>query len=165
MFLLFFGACALTSPRTAPALAVRRSPIASMSIFFERPPSPDELRRKDRIALVAARYGLDPVVDSEEVVALAASSLPEEETGTWLDVGICAVQNLCVVAALLAAVGALPGQASASEFASSTSLLADAESDGVIAIIAVPLLVGGALVAALAVGYPMIIRKIQQGDR
>jgi hypothetical protein len=49
-------------------------------------------------------------------------------------------------------------------FQQSTSLVADAESNDVIAIIAVPLIVGGILVAAIAYGYPILIKKIQ-GDR
>ena len=173
LLLVLSGACALQAPlqapRPAPALAVRHS--IRMSLFSpERLPSPEESRRSDRLEMVASRFGLDPVDDSAQIVALAASSLPDEENGTWLDLGVCALQNIAVVALLLAAVGALPGQASAAEIASeivpsTTSLLADAESNDVIAIIAVPLLVSGVLVAALAVGYPILIRKIQQGDR
>ena len=49
-------------------------------------------------------------------------------------------------------------------FQQSTSLVADEESDGVIAIIAVPLIVGSILVAAIAYGYPILIKKIQ-GDQ
>ena len=99
-----------------------------------------------------------------EIAARAASSLPEEENGTWGDVALCTLRNAGIVAMLLTAVGAFPGQASASLPPTST-ILADAETLDVIASIAVPLLVGGALTAFLAVNYKKLIDKLQSGGR
>ena len=162
------SACALSvaRPRLSPTLSVRCHS-SHMSLFLpERAPTADELKNAKRMEMVAARYDLDLEKDFSKIEALAASSLPEEENGNWLDLAACSLRNACTVALLLSAVGALPGQASAYDIASlPTSVLADAESDGVVAIIAVPLLVGGLLVAALAVGYPMLIKQIQGDDR
>ena len=113
---------------------------------------------------MAERYDLDPAVDGMRIASLASSSLPEEENGTWLDVAACTLRNACFVGLLLAAVGALPGQASAS-VANSAVLVADAEQLDVIASIAVPLVIGGGLVAFAAVQYPKLIDKIQGGGR
>lgn len=121
--------------------------------------------RAQRLARVAKLYNLDPKEDDAEIVARAASSLPEEENGTWADVAVCTARNVAVVGALLAAVGAFPGQASAVSLPAASlpaaSLIADAETLDVIASIAVPLLVGGALTAFLAVNYKKLIDNLQ----
>ena len=152
---------------SAPILAPGRSSRLQSSLFSDE--KPDEARRV-RLLRVAELHDLDPVLDAVEIANRAASSLPEEENGTWADVAMCSLRNACGVAAILAAVGALPGQASAATpnelsiiFPSSAVLLADAETIDVIASIAVPLLVGGALVAFLAANYENFIDKLNDG--
>ena len=138
-----------------------------------------------RLARVSQLDRLDPETDRAEITNRAASSLRVAMTGgcpgTWGDVALCTLRNLLIVGAILAAVGALPGQASATTStalaaADSSALLSIPEStsllvvDGdffenldVIAIIAVPLLVGGALVAFAAANYEKFIDKINGG--
>jgi len=118
--------------------------------------------RQEHMERVATMYDLDPDADAMEIAARAASSLPEEEDGNWGDVALCTLRNAAAVSALLAVVGALPGQASAASFASST-LVADAEMLDVVASIAVPLLVGGGLVAFAAANYEKLIDKLNDG--
>ena len=126
----------------------------------------DEEPRRERLALVAERHGLDPERDWRQVAAIAASSLPEEENGTWADVGMCTLRNACAIGLILAVVGALPGQASASEvqlaptFAAIPSIILASEESDVFAIIAVPLLAGGVLVAIAASQYENLIDKL-----
>ena len=69
-------------------------------------------------------------------------------------------QNHCAVAAVLAVVGAIPGQASA---ATPAVLVADAETFDIIASLAVPLLIGGGLVAFAAANYEKLIDKLNDG--
>lgn len=116
--------------------------------------------RQARYAKVAELYGLDPTKDSIEIANRAASSLPEEENGTWMDVAMCSLRNFCAVAAVLAVVGAIPGQASA---ATPAVLVADAETFDIIASLAVPLLIGGGLVAFAAANYEKLIDKLNDG--
>ena len=164
------GALMRATAMRSSAVTLSRSLAPSCSLFNEE----GESRQAERLRRVAAYYNLDLEADAMEVAARAASSLPEEETGTWSDVAICTARNLAVVAALLAAVGALPGQASAAvapagvatrAFATlPTELLAvDAETLDVIASVAVPLLVGGALVVVAASQYENLIDKLNDG--
>lgn len=58
-------------------------------------------------------YELDLDKDWPQVANIAASSLPEEENGTWKDVALCTLRNMAIVGAGLTAIGSLPGQADA----------------------------------------------------
>ena len=58
-------------------------------------------------------YELDLDKDWPQVANIAASSLPEEENGTWKDVALCTLRNMAIVGAGLTAIGSLPGQAGA----------------------------------------------------
>ena len=170
---LAVAACSLLNPSRAafrPRSAHTGPSLFSMSLLdpllddaAEQPPSPEDLRRRERLKLVAERYDLDPEVDGMRLASLASSSLPEEENGTWLDVAACSLRNACFVGLLLAAVGALPGQASAAMADNGSP--SDAEQLDVIASIFVPLVLGGGLVAFLAGQYPKLIDKIQGGGR
>ena len=166
---------------TSGALMPRRPPVGvwaapqrttiQMRIFDEGSKITEQAAREERMQRTAAHYGLDPEADAVEIAALAASSLSEEENGTWRDVAICAVQNLGMVAVLLAAVGALPGQASAASAAAvtpstevlSTLLALSAEEADVIASIVVPLGVGVIAVGFLAANFERLIDKLN-GD-
>ena len=131
--------------------------------------------QKERMERVAAFYNLDPDADRLEVAARAASSLPDEENGTWSDVALCLLRNACVVAVILAAVGSpLPGSASADDTpllptapavsTSTTDLLAfDGEELDILASIAVPLGIGIIVVSLLASQYERLIDKLN-GD-
>jgi hypothetical protein len=72
------------------------------------------------------------------------------------------LENIAAVAMLLGT-GMLPGRASAADTLDTGLLLADAESLDIIAIIVVPLIVGGGLVAFLAANYEKFIDKINDG--
>ena len=80
-----------------------------------------------------------------------------------LNPGAKQLQTLASTAALVATLGALPGPASATGLPASGLYLADAETLDVIAIIVVPLIVGGGLVAFLAANYEKFIDKINEG--
>ena len=130
---------------------------------------PETLRREQRTTMIAKRFALDEDEDWQEIANRAASSLPEEEDGTWWDVAACSLRNTALVAVLLTAVGSLPGEASAAVPGEASAalplvLLAGEEEQGVIAIIAVPLIVGGALVALAASQYNNLIDKLN-GDQ
>ena len=143
---------------TRPALP--RSPRACViraSLFDENRLN----ERQERFARVAKLYTLDPETDGVEIANLAASSLPEEENGTWADVAICSLRNVCAVAAVLAVVGAIPSQASAAT--PPAVLVADAETLDIVASLAVPLLIGGGLVAFAAANYENFIDKLNDG--
>ena len=71
--------------------------------------------RDSRLKLVAERYGLDPDTDGLQIAARAASSLPEEENGTWGDVAFGVARNACVLALLLTGLSALPSPSSAAD--------------------------------------------------
>ena len=71
--------------------------------------------RDSRLKLVAERYGLDPVADGLQIAARAASSLPEEENGTWGDVAFGIARNGFVLALLLTGLSALPSPSSAAD--------------------------------------------------
>ena len=134
---------------------------AHCSLFLE----PEETQT-ERMQRVAELYDLDPEVDKMEIAARAASSLPDEEDGTWTDVALCTLRNGALAAALLTALGALPGPASASPSMAETHpflLLADAETLDVIASIAVPLIIGGALTAFAAANFEKLIDKVNEG--
>jgi len=164
----------LITPQRAP-FGMRSAALKSLGIQAnllapDRPPTPDELRRAKRMQIIAERY---PDADLQERTNIAASSLPEEENGGWADVAACTLRNAAVVGALLAAVSALPGASTAADFATglpaepllpTARLLADSEEADVIAIIAVPLLVGGLLVGLAASQYNNLIDKLN-GDR
>ena len=141
--------------RLHPLARVRVSNI-HCSLFAEQD------TRKQRLDRVAEIYGLDPEKDEIEIANRAASSLPDEENGDWGDVAMCTLGNAAVVGALLAAVGALPGQASAAIMP--TILVSDEiEMLDVVAIFAVPWIVGGVLVYFLATNYEKFIDKINEG--
>ena len=156
--------------RARPALMSSRSPIHLLrsSLIVDEP---DE---KSRLELIAERYNLNLETDGRQIANIAASSLPEEESGDWGDVAMCTLRNIAAVAVLLGAVGALPGQSSAAEVpatavasagpvASAGLLLADAELLDTVAIIVVPLVVGGGAIAWLAANYENLINKFNDG--
>ena len=154
-----------TRSRGAPKLLVpARSSRIGCSLFANSDPS-----RTQRLQRVAALYNLDPEKDGSELVARAASSLPEEENGDWRDVAVCTLRNAVILSAFLTALGALPNGASAvvepvdTTTLSASLVVADLETLDVIASIVVPLLVGGALVAFAAANYEKLIDKLNEG--
>ena len=142
----------------APLPRVRTPPLRA-SLFADAAPG----RKAERLSRIASIYGLDPVEDRIEIETRAASSLPEEEDGTWTDLAFCTLRNAAVVGVLLAAIGGIPGQASAAVLATGPTILAaDAETFDVIASIAVPLLVGGGFVVFAAMNYEKLIDKLNE---
>ena len=127
-----------------------------------RPEPLEHVAREERLLRTAAHYGLDPEIDALEIATLAASSLPEEENGTWRDVAVCSLRNFCVLALLLGAIGAIPGQASATDaaLAAASSTVALSEEADVIASILVPLGVGIIAVGFLAANFEKLIDKL-----
>jgi len=162
--LLVAATTSLINPALRPALASARSQSHALRASLI---SDDYPREKSRLAHIAESYNLNPETDGAQIANIAASSLPEEENGDWGDVAICTLQNIAVVAVLLGAVGALPGQASAAEVpiavTSAGMLLADAEALDTIAIIVVPLVVFGGAIAWLAANYENLIDKFNDG--
>ena len=155
-----------------PVLA-RTSRIQSSLFFGDNDPAKAQLLRMSHKV-----YGQYPDRDAVKIANRAASSLSEEENGTWSDVATCTLRNVAVVGALLAAVGALPGQASAavsllagdtalpSLSSSTTQLVAvDAETLDVIASFTIPWIVGGALVAFAAANYEKLIDTLNDDRR
>jgi hypothetical protein len=71
--------------------------------------------RDSRLKLVAERYNLDPNTDGLQIAARAASSLPEEENGTWADVAFGIARNACLLGLILTGLGALPSPSSAAD--------------------------------------------------
>ena len=106
------GMLAARAPaRRLPAGACRT--IRMGSLFAE--PTAEEAaserrfaERDSRLKLVAERYGLDPDTDGLQIATRAASSLPEEENGTWGDVAFGIARNACILGLLLTGLSALP---------------------------------------------------------
>ena len=131
--------------------------------------------RESRLELVAERFGLDPDTDGFQIAARAASSLPEEENGTWGDVAFGIARNACILAVLLTGLGALPSPSSAAdcgELGAQAAALCNqavqeegltAEGLDVLAIFVVPFGLGALLVALAASQYENLIDKLS-GD-
>ena len=131
--------------------------------------------RESRLELVAERFGLDPDTDGFQIAARAASSLPEEENGTWGDVAFGIARNACVLGLLLTGLGALPSPSSAAdcgELGAQAAALCNqavqeegltAEGLDVLAIFVVPFGLGALLVALAASQYENLIDKLS-GD-
>lgn len=99
----------------APLLQLRPTPIETLPIrcsFFDDEPSPAEAR-EERLRMIASQYQLDLDKDWPQIANIAASSLPEEENGTWADVAFCTLRNMAILGAGLTALGSIPGEASA----------------------------------------------------
>merc|ERR1740124_896061 len=170
------ASCGMLAAR-APA---RRLPAGAcstirMGSLFAEPTAEEaasELRfaeRDLRLKLVAERYGLDPDTDGLQIAARAASSLPEEENGTWGDVAFGIARNACILALLLTGLSALPSPSSAAdcgELGPQAAALCNqaaqeegltAEGLDVLAIFAVPFGIGALLVALAASQYENLI--------
>jgi len=132
--------------------------------------------RDSRLKLVAERYGLDPVADGLQIAARAASSLPEEENGTWGDVAFGIARNGFVLALLLTGLSALPSPSSAADCKelgpqAAALCIQAAQEEGVtaegldvLAIFAVPFGIGALLVALAASQYENLIDKLSGDD-
>ena len=169
----------VVAPQLAPGRHPGRSASSRIRCSLFAEPTPEELAQKQRteqrLTLVAERFDLDPIADRAEIAARAASSLPEEETGTWADLAFCSLRNVCFVAVLLWAVGAFPGPSSAADALPIRPFLdplpapageegLDAETLDVLASIVVPFGVGGILVVLAASQYERLIDALS-GDK